>query len=268
MKPTPAIVILLLAISVVQIITPTPAPAKVTVAVIAQKSDSTPIEGLVIKLDEILKETGEDGVAEFDRVDDGDHALQIDSPYEVSGMSRYTFMKWSDGSIDNPRAITVIEDTNFAAILNASHKLRTQVVPENLSVGLTVEPSSPDSFYMDGTTVNLTAPINVDNMYFYMWTINGLRRSMGEREVSVKVDQPTIAIALYRESYEHLMDSKKMAVRISIPAYQELMVAVFAIVSLGIILLGLARNPPIRRADRQGFGLPFKRPRMIAVPLK
>jgi len=249
MKPTSAIAILLLAISTVQIITPALAPAKVTVTVIAQKSDSTPIQGVLIQLDDILKETGEDGVAEFNRIDIDDHTLRIDSPCEVSRMSRYTFLKWSDGSIDNPRAITVIKDTNFTAILNASYKFRTQVMPENLSVGLTVEPTSPDGFYMDGTVVNLAAPIDVDSMYFYLWTINGLRRSIGEREVSVKIDQPTIAIALYRESYEHLMDSKKMGVSVSIPAYQDLLLAVLALVSLGIILLSLTRSSPIRKAD-------------------
>jgi len=222
--------------------TPSFGSVKVVVTVVAQKSDGTRIERLPIKLDTEVVETNVDGEAKFMRVDEGDHTLRVDSPCVVMGQVRYTFVKWSDGSGDNPRTITVIGDTTFTAILDAEYKLRTQTIPTDLQAELTAEPSSQDGFYSDGTAVNLTAQLNVGDMYFYVWSINGFTQTVGERVASVRMNCPILAVAIYRESYEHLLESRKTKITMSFPSYNELLIAVFALLMIGPFVWGCSRQ--------------------------
>jgi len=222
--------------------TPSFGSVKVVVTVVAQKSDGTRIERLPIKLDTEVVETNVDGEAKFMRIDEGDHTLRVDSPCVVMGQVRYTFVKWSDGSGDNPRTITVIGDTTFTAILDAEYKLRTQIIPTDLQAELTAEPSSQDGFYSDGTAVNLTAQLNVGDMYFYVWSINGFTQTVGERVASVRMNCPILAVAIYRESYEHLLESRKTKITMSFPSYNELLIAVFALLMIGPFVWGCSRQ--------------------------
>jgi hypothetical protein len=111
-----------------------------------------------------------------------------------TGNAIYDFTTWSDGSTDNPRTISVVDDTEIKAIYNAQYLLQV-VDPSGLAQG--------EGYYAEGTSVTLAVSetsvggILVDKM-FNGWS-GDIVSSMAS--TSITMDGPKTANALWSDNY-------------------------------------------------------------------
>jgi len=212
--------------------------AKFTVTIVI-KEDSTPIQGMTVKLDTVEKQTDTGGVITFKRVIEGVHVLQTPLPYIKYGSERFTFIRWTDGSSANPRTVTISENASFTALFNVEYKLSIQTIPAGLSPHPSANPSSPDGFYSDGVVVQLSAP-DVGGMNFYAWTIDGMEQPAGQKNISVKMDRHLLATALYTQPGSAFPHKSKGSLTFS--AHDEIITVAYALSMLTSLALKRRRT--------------------------
>src|SRR5262249_53104929 len=91
--------------------------------------------------------------ATFNWVVGSSHTVSLFSRQVATGTA-YNFLNWTDGAAQNRTIIAPATGTTYTANYSTSYLLTSSVTPAN-GGSLTVQPSSPDGYYLSGTTVQL-----------------------------------------------------------------------------------------------------------------
>ena len=83
-------------------------------------------------------------------------SIGFEKAITIPGVARYTFQRWSDGVLANPRAIVINTPATYTAIFAREYYLSAAAVP---AVGgeLTITPAAPGLLYAPGTVVQVSA---------------------------------------------------------------------------------------------------------------
>jgi 5-enolpyruvylshikimate-3-phosphate synthase len=86
----------------------------------------------------------------------GDYAENTAVTIEAMPNAGYCFVQWNDGNTNNPRTITVTQDTNFTAEFRAIITYHVTVIANNTSMGT----ATGSGDYAENTTATITATAN------------------------------------------------------------------------------------------------------------
>jgi hypothetical protein len=102
---------------------------------------------------------------------EGDYMADSMATIEAIANQGYRFVQWNNGNTDNPRNITVMQDTTFTAIFEST-------------IGITNKEMSTISVYPNPATdnINIILPENVPYAVFTLYDMQG--RMLIKREVS------------------------------------------------------------------------------------
>ena len=135
-----------------------------------------------------------------DWYDEGDTAYATVTPLTVPGSTgvQYVFTHWSeDASGDSSPSGPIIMDRPKTAVANwkTQYLLTISTDPTGLSPQPNVSPSGP--WYDNGTQVTLTAQ-EVSEHKFDHWTVDGESRGTDINPITVTMDSPHTALAIYQ----------------------------------------------------------------------
>jgi len=192
------------------------------------------VRGLPVTVDgSVTKQTDLNGRVNF-TVSKGAHTVQVQSPYNKDVVTRYLFLRWSDGVTENPRMVAA-----FGSPLRAIFKPQFLVAVETMPVGLTpnptVTPGGDGGFYDVGSTVTLTAG-DVAGFTFNMWVLNGESRPFGEKTSTFSVRNPVVGVAVFTTSGRVIGGRGG----VSLPFYDQSIISIFSLLAVAVI--GLRRE--------------------------
>ncbi len=131
----------------------------------------------------------------FSVEENSEHTIEMITPQEknesdyIDGFdTKYSYDSWNDGSTNNPRTITVDEDTEITAKTNKEYKVEITTIPKDIAV---IEGSG---WYEDNSNFSLSTA-DIEGYEFSHWKVNG--EIINENTLDLPVDEPKKVVAVY-----------------------------------------------------------------------